>query len=400
MVVIIAKNRLIKLVLVSVLVLPLFFLLFHAQILNWFNTSHQSWDNAEWWRLWFEFEFSGTIDEKRLVDASFNSELEIFYEPFMTYTHIVSDGANSFEIEDEAMTFGARPGTQSLSSRILPEYWQFETPQDLFYIEVWNHTQTAEMPLLLKLFYNYKEVEFKVVGSDGYKTEFIFMVPPSYRVFIPINLTSDLQIGEGGSRLGAAVFLHPEQHTYENTHIVWRFNHNMRMFLDFEIQYRERDDIFLSAVSESSERLNQFLSPFPGYFMVNADGLGSDRNDMDPIELIQVSTGERVDLSFVGNPNHESEPGLIDEFLIIALLDWQQVPINSQPFLFFNQDPNVRNIVFYDEFYIYAPDEPGLYEFVSIMVTNPRERRNVDNFRPQRVSIRFTIEVLDEGGEG
>jgi len=210
-------------------------------------------------------------------------------------------------------------------------------------------------------------------------------------------LSSRIDSSNHGSRLGAAVFLHPEKHAINNRHIFWDFSQQLSMFLDFEIQYASRTEIQLPNESVSAEEINYIVGRCWSPIIVSEGLLTRDR-DIYAIESLQTRKGERVELVFNTTPNCAGLREATNEFLILGLLDWQQVKLNDKPYLFFYQNPERYYLLFSDNFYFYAPEESGLHEFVLILVRNPRRETNWDNFTAQDISLRMTIEVIDEEG--
>ena len=285
---------------------------------------------------------------------------------------------------------------------------RLETPQDRLNISLTNDS-VEEINVIIKVFYNYQEATFRIVGSETYVTEFIFTMPGGYDVDIPFHLDPTLEAGETLSKLTVAVFPNPENFTMqeqESEDSVHYFHTGL--VLDFEINYGS--DLPLSLSVPESDTVDDVHDMW-GIFTVNAESepvIGG--GFMPPPYLLQVTPNEQVELAFFGNMSVWEMVGMaphgeaiertteITDYLIISMLDWQQIPMNGDPYLWLRGREGERGGVTYGQhgrFYIEAPSEPGFYEFVAFLVHNPKSSFAWETFVPLEVATRFTIEVVE-----
>jgi len=264
-----------------------------------------------------------------------------------------------------------------------------ETPQDIFTIEVVNGL-SYDVTVLIKLFYNYMETDFKVIGADEFKKEFILEIPARHNAHIPVTLDESLEINKSlNSRLTVATFFAPELHISDSAPSFGQFSVIDGMGLNFEIDY-----------GTDSRTLNIPLTNLPNFplpelatgFKINTDQFPAEasRSISVPPLLLQASPSEEIDLSLVVNGNWFLTLEEMESFLIISMLDFMQIPMSGYPFLHFlaNEGQHIP-------FTIIAPDIPGLYEFTAVAIPNPMKPLRHSNFFPLEFTFRFTIEVLD-----
>ena len=308
------------------------------------------------------------------------------------------------ELPDESLNITFQPG------EVVSEYggvWLFassdlsivdfnsislETLQDIIYIEIGNTSTIDDVNLMLKVFYNYEEVPFQIMGSDMYVTEFLFLAPAGYDMIIPIKLDGNLEANDTINKLTIGTFWEPEYYAmlFDHLEVENNFFDDAGIVLDFEINYGTLGDLDLPVVTVDPGVLIEDLMFHS--LMINDDfelEAGADAA-MNPPQPWQARAGEEVEMSFVTNP-HGIIFEEIEEYLIIAMLDWHQIPLNGQPYLLVNSVGTGQQ----GFFTITAPDEPGLYEFVAFLVLNPRNLRSADNFFPHEIAMRFTLEVTE-----
>jgi len=265
-----------------------------------------------------------------------------------------------------------------------------ETPQDELLLTLGNHTN-VDRNFVLKLFYNYEEVDFSVVGTEEYSKEFLFTLPSANQVEMPIRLDQNLTTSNSISKLTVAVFMAPERFAMQERKLFEDFN--LGLVLNFEIVYYNDSELVLNFPSvEPSLRIleaygihglgiNQEFNP-PGYAIYV------------PENPLMVSTGEEIEFGFVTNSTNWNydQVNVAEDYVIIVLLDWQQQPVNGQPFLLVNGSPE-PDIGDHGRFYITAPQDAGFYEMIAFLVPNPTQANSAASFFPLEQSMRFTLVV-------
>ena len=259
--------------------------------------------------------------------------------------------------------------------------------QDIITIQLSNPTDDP-MNLMLKVFLNYEETKFYVLGQETPDTEVLFTLASGYYANIPIALSKQSEIHDGVGKLSIGVFMAPEYYIMYDDHCLRRFYGRVLTY-----------DIIIdpSAV---------LILPYDDYFEPTGEctfgGFSIHPNPSPPgngsiwtmSEPLVVNRGELIELSFFANATL-LEGESTDNYLIMAMLDWHQVLINDRPYLLVDTRNTCPSLGKYGQFVIVAPDEPGFYEFSAFLVPNPRSPNSVWNFDTVEISSRFTIEVVD-----
>lgn len=376
------KKRIVAIMLV--LVVPLLALLG----LMWSSFSNESnemivRDNL--FPVWWEDEYFGEINEERRVMVE-NNDLLLMTSLSEIDPEFYED-LNYFDIEPGFSLFVRSPDMSLIPGEGWAHFMELETPQDLIYVVVENRSRVTKMNFILKIFYNYEEIAFQVVGSEREVTEFLFSPPAGYESIIPIHLSESLESNEMANRLTVGIFMSPEQFASEDEELVWE---TPLMLLNFEINFGERGALYLEVEPDflTTELPNMTHSGI----MINNESIPLQDAVRVPPSKWNVSPGEEVEMFFATNPSSIIDEE-IEEFLIISLLDWHQIAMNGNPYLLISLNEQNNEYGHHGGFFITAPDEPGLYEFIAFLVPNPRSLNGPTNFYPLEAGLRFTLEV-------
>jgi len=288
-----------------------------------------------------------------------------------------------------------------------------DTPQSVLTASVMNLNPYFAHNFILKVFYQYKEIPFQVLGASTYSTEFLFSLEPGSEGLISFTLDSSLEIADHLSALTVAVFTQPELFIASSLdedilQQLWDYQIELfdHMALDFEINYSNNTPLSLSYLRDSNN-----FTPFqmePG--MVTRLGTTFDWRDpwsAEPPSFLQAAPGEDIDFHLLANVNgHTMGDGQgsfvpfppTEDYLIIALLDWHQIPIDDAPYLYANvlsYEDQREGWADHTTFSLTAPSEPGFHEVVLILVPGPTHTPPSEyTFFPLEVLTRFTLEVV------
>jgi len=260
-----------------------------------------------------------------------------------------------------------------------------DSPQDIVSIHIANGEYEA-LDFILKLFYNYEEAYFRVLGATEYKTELIFTIDARSEVAIPVQLDSNLEVNEYRNKLTMIAVIAPEQFT--------AFHHNLYRFttvgLNFEMSFGGERELELLPFPYPIYAMEQSM-----FYSINISQNLEEPEFIVPLpEHLQVSPNEVVYLAFESKLlNMILED--VENYLLISMLDWNQIEMSGMPYIFVETNENPA----YGErgvFTIIAPEEPGFYEFVAFAVLNPSSPNSWTNFFPLEFSWRTTIEVVAE----
>lgn len=268
--------------------------------------------------------------------------------------------------------------------------WELEHPQERLNIRVSN-TTSDYYPVLIKVFYNYEAVDFLVVGEDDYRHELLINLPPGYEYVIPFHLDSRLEAHAGYSMLTFAAFFDPDEYS-----VFHGAGHDLAdTVLNFELNYGFDEPASLDLVQHPFEERSDFSANSPLITLGQPGGITvEDEYFLGPGRPRQASPGEQLEIEMLLNvrgPMTMNEFQRVDDFLIIGLLDFNQIELSGRPFLWSETASNPL----FGAFTIEAPMEAGLYDFIVLIVENPTAGMTLDNFVPIDTSTRFTIEVVE-----
>lgn len=277
----------------------------------------------------------------------------------------------------------------------------FDTPQDPFTVTASN-AEDVPSNLILKIFYNYEEVTFYSAEADSSDTELLFRLDAGYSADIPIQLSGDLEASSTISRLTVGLFNAPE-HFVGNADEISdelnsaRMSHNA--VIDFVINYGHNDNLILGyeqfIPSDQSRFYGRsiYTDPIPpGGGALFSPGLP-----------VTVRAGEEINLTLFANSRSSgeywvdgilSDPHLFDDFIVVAMLDWHQIPMGSRPFMWVNVEGTDPSFGQHVDFSITAPTDLGFFEFSAFIAPNPTQGISPNHFYPLETFPRFTLEVI------
>ena len=257
-----------------------------------------------------------------------------------------------------------------------------DTPQDELIIEFMNF-RGADADFVLKILFNHQEVDFKVTSYENPDLTFgyIFHLEDGATINIPISLSENVKANTDYATLILMAIAHP--HSFQKD-IQFFYNKkygvNSVHYVFFNTDEETRTHIVHQWESHGFQYINWSLSlemdlfeypanVFPSpYFDFNVT-INTNNNVLDyiyrfPPAYVRVQAGERIEFDFLLG---DFTGDLRDKFVIFGLLNWRQIELNGQPFLpvrlTSNAETRNRNAHF-DSFVIYAPTEPGMYEFI------------------------------------
>ena len=261
---------------------------------------------------------------------------------------------------------------------------QSQTPQDTLTLNITN-ADYESLNFILKIFYNFEEVEFQIQGEDQKRTEILLYLEGGYEAFIPIHLPETLDIDDSFSRLTVGAFWFPEYAVGNWSELSKNLFWNTGTIVNYEVNYGFDNPPTLSVtpfeiITESS---------FGGFAIHSNPAPPGDGSLWHFSTPHIVSSGEDFELTFFAN----SHP--LGDYVIISMLDWHQVSMSGKPFLWITPEHNANNIGQYGTFTVTAPEESGFYEFVAILIPTPTLQTSQASHIPLE-QVRFTIEVVED----
>jgi hypothetical protein len=342
-----------------------------------------------------EFIFSDDLPPIRVVEPS-NSGLNIFSTGNQREVYALH--ATTKKTED--FSFFDHDGTIALNNNLNLTVAE-ETVYVIFENALGNTREFGEQPpkretFILKVFYEFEEIEFSVGNQLSFHTEFLFNLSEGYQVHIPIQLPAVVTTNNQWGNLTIAIFATPQYNTVNHLAQWYHYcadcakkefslsSHGTGIVANFALSVGEKD-AFLHYQEQYVEKTDLILSVNPEFL---ADDFEDILTELPPSPWI-VSPGETVKIGFAIHNSDYYSPIEINDFVIIGLLNWDQIKLNGMSYFWESSKIHV-NETKEGYFVINAPNEPGYYDFVAIAVGNPNE---VNHFQASAVALRFTIKV-------
>ena len=259
-----------------------------------------------------------------------------------------------------------------------------------------SNVSPDDREFMIRIFLNYEEVGFRVLGKEDYVNEFTFSVPAKHELYIPFVVDTSKMNENETHRLSVVQIVEPSLHAVDIEHLFWP----NRVFLQVvpidltigtpsEIRLaRTHDDIDIRRQENRREGFNVFPADYDEFIID---------------EFLRVTSSEAIKLNYVkpsfDSINWEGEDEPLEElilsaYILIAMLNGQPIEINGNPYLFINVDEHdYYSFTDFGSFTITAPTEPGSYDLIVIAFPNPTMILTDENMSIPIESVRFTIEV-------
>jgi len=245
---------------------------------------------------------------------------------------------------------------------------------------------------VLKVFINYEEVAFRVKGEDYYAIEFVFLLEPGYQMDIPFALDRTLLEEDITYKLTALMLL------VDQDQIINEENHNFfawGMILNYDLIIGTGSEIDFDPEPNATILSREEATNFIDIYIAPELKLNEYGNRARPDLYMQVKRGEDIALYFDTTPQQHPAYQL-ENYLIIGLLNGQQIPLDGNPFLFVEASGHEFNhITDIGSFTIEGIDEVGYHDFIVVLIPNPAKRNSLANSFPLFFSNRIIIEVVE-----
>jgi|GEM_PF-3676864 len=234
-----------------------------------------------------------------------------------------------------------------------------------------------------------------VLGEENYVTEFEFFLEGGYQVEIPFVIDVNFSEAHYTYKLTAGVFVDPIRDVMTDDNHWEKFSWSQGMVLNSDLILGSGSDIYFDFPKQTEPIERQEDTWFVDLkiaqeFILNEYGF------LSPPDFVQqVRRGEDIEFSFYASP-FTSDGYELENYIIIGMLDWRQIPLNGLPYLFIDaQDSGFEPLLDYGVFTLEAIEEVGLYDFVALLIPNPMIPNSLENSYPLMMSNRFVIEVVE-----
>lgn len=231
---------------------------------------------------------------------------------------------------------------------------------------------------VLKIFVDYIETEFQI--NSNFYTEYYFSAAATDGFTLNLHLPTESIDLKYAHTVTVALFKDPQLQTSTLSADTTAYS------TDFTL-ISAKEPLASSYRTVYNHSSDFYTIPFSG-IMLNCDlDLKDDNEVFFPPATLNAAPNEKVTLAYRAAGYDTSE-----NLLFFLLLDWKQVNINGQPYLFTKAQYPLTNCgyITFD-----APDTPGQYELVALMSGAPFEPRTENNSWLNFASTRFTLNVTN-----
>ncbi len=228
---------------------------------------------------------------------------------------------------------------------------------------------------MLKVFYDYKEIDFKV--ANEFVSEYVFDLSSPSTIVMPLFLSDEIRLDDYSHKLTVVVFAGTNQYACDYETVTNSYG----QCLDYEIRRSQTPSNNYMAQDYLIDSNSISDINFSG-FVIN-DDIDNAASVKKPPTGINATPGEKIDLNLLmGNVDDFSE------YAAIVFMDWEAVDINgSSPLLLKTQGLSQQN------FTLKAPETPGKYEICGILISNPFNNIPRSSFYYTEYAYRFTLLV-------
>lgn len=254
--------------------------------------------------------------------------------------------------------------------------------KDVINVKINNVGRDREF--VLKVFYDYNEIPFKVEGEEEFKNEHFFNLSDNYQADLPIHLPSSIKPDQKAHKL--LFFLYPGPNIHEKD-IKARTAHS-NMVLNYDVLFNlNQNNPQFNEDNEYEKPLEQFDVQYQG-IVINQD-LKNEGKDLSLVKYppynLKVKKDEDLTLAYTLGGYADTT-----KFLMVLTIDWKQWNIDNKPYKLLNIKESKLG---HGTFTIKTPTKPGLYEVTAYLVKDPFKLNNEDSFVPIDNSFRFTLEI-------
>ncbi|MCL1991139.1 MAG: hypothetical protein FWG67_09655 [Defluviitaleaceae bacterium] len=258
-----------------------------------------------------------------------------------------------------------------------------------------ENLSTHDLYLMVKVFLNYEEVPFRVNGEETYTTEFVFFLERGYQVDIPFVINADFLAANTTSKLTVGIFADPHRELINEENHVAVFWGRSGMVLNNDLIIGNDSAIQFEPVEFSDIMYRQEDRQFVDLWVASDFSLNAYGFISHPELHLQVERGKEIELLFYASP-FASQGYELENYLIFGMLNWQQISLNAQPFLWVDTfEHGFSHVSDHGRFTLPAIDEVGYHEFMAILVSNPEKRNSITHSFPLFTSNRLIIEVVE-----
>lgn len=241
---------------------------------------------------------------------------------------------------------------------------------------------------IMSVFFDYVQIPFKITQEGGYDKNYTFELEDSKEIKLPLYLPSELA-AKGTHKLLISISIGYDIHGKDlESQSDW---YGINLMYDFTYD----EGLQLSGPTEGIPESHYEEPPytvaatFPFHLNEDFDYSIIETEIMPNVRKeIEVKKSEKFPLVY----NASTLGSTAVEVLMLATINFKQAEVDGEGYKLF-QIPNGSTGVGTIE--LTAPDEPGYYEVIALLVYNPFLRRNLTDDFNIDTNVRFTLHVVD-----
>lgn len=290
---------------------------------------------------------------------------------------------------DESLSYGSLIGayTNNTTDDLRTENMMFLPQDEVIYLNFGS--DGAKKEVMVKIFYDYQLIDFKLVNEDTYISEYIFTLEDGKKIELPIRLDEEKIVRDNKIHKLMVTFITGHNKKASNYDIVtddYGLNaiYDLVHTLDFE------NEIYALNYYDFIIPENNFENTYSD-FTLNFDYENMEQNKkpsggiLNPAPKFDYDGGEILPIMYNINKNNSGYA------LIILTLNFNQVGINDNKFFQLIKLDN-KNGTANGTINIKTPSEPGDYEVIGYLILDPFDKQ-VEIINAVSFSQRFTLSI-------
>ncbi|MCL1935320.1 MAG: hypothetical protein FWF57_02955 [Defluviitaleaceae bacterium] len=299
------------------------------------------------------------------------------------FRNLVHFGETSIQNNNELGHFGYALGVSNRNSIELGPLLFMDTDENEILVYFSNEGGT-DAEFVLKLFLDYRSIYFSVLNSYEhiYNKSYSFFLQDGESITIPISVLDSFDNFNYYAKLNTIIMIEPNLFQKNVQHFNDKFyGMSISSYVVFSPDEQLKEKVLdgyvnIADVSWSTNLNENLFEILPTIYPKNHFdfNIGTSIENIVPtfnpsyLSYITVQPKEKVNFYYVlGDTTIDG----LNRFVIIGLLDWEQINLNNKEFLKVELPRNGYNNSLYAGFgnlIFEAPEETGMYEFIALAI--------------------------------
>ena len=164
-----------------------------------------------------------------------------------------------------------------------------DTPQDILEVSFSNNVRGEQF--ILKIFYDYEEIKFKLLEENEYNSSNTFDLETGNTITLPVQLSKDILKDNNSYKLTVGIYASPNELTKTQEIMTNIFG----MTIDYEMFYEDNGTISLK---EQYSPISKTLDDMSFEGLVINNNVENFDEVLYPLYSIKAKKGEKMDLAY------------------------------------------------------------------------------------------------------